>query len=195
MTTEDEKTSTTKGDCNPAQKDMTDDTFDLLRVGYFGGCPRCGGDDGFINVRRAHFFLCEQHKTAWVIGANVFSSWRDEDEATWEKNARMLKEHYTEVEPVHNPLACCMRVDALAAQLTADRTTGAVIHCCPRYHLKAVLQCQDGRTLSISEHKYTTGQRGDINCVCTQDPSSPPSLSEGVPPLISGSADDDDLAF
>jgi len=44
---------------------------------YFGGCPHCGGNDGYANVGRSHWFFCKAHKTSWCIGANLFSSWRD----------------------------------------------------------------------------------------------------------------------
>jgi hypothetical protein len=47
---------------------------------YFGGCPKCGGTDGFTNVGRSHWCYCQDHKTRWCIGANLFSNWRDETE-------------------------------------------------------------------------------------------------------------------
>jgi len=43
--------------------------------GYFGLCPVCHKTDGYINIGRAHWFLCEAHKTKWFIGENLFSSW------------------------------------------------------------------------------------------------------------------------
>lgn len=67
---------------------------------YFGGCPLCGQSDGYRNIGRDHWFLCNTHKTKWNIGSNLFSGWRDETEATWRDNARLL-EGYTEVEPIH----------------------------------------------------------------------------------------------
>jgi hypothetical protein len=48
---------------------------------YFGGCPNCGGSDGYANIRRGHWFYCRDHQTRWCIGTNLFSSWRDETEA------------------------------------------------------------------------------------------------------------------
>ena len=41
---------------------------------YFGVCPTCHRTDGYINVGTTHVFLCHQHKKAWAIGANLFSS-------------------------------------------------------------------------------------------------------------------------
>jgi hypothetical protein len=68
---------------------------------YFGGCPQCGKDDGYTNVGRSHWFFCKAHKTKWCIGANLFSSWRDETE---DEQRRAYDEigmgEYTEVEPL-----------------------------------------------------------------------------------------------
>lgn len=68
---------------------------------YFGGCPQCGQDDGFINVGRSHWFFCKAHKTSWCIGSNLFSSWREQSE---EEQRRIYDEigldEFTEVEPL-----------------------------------------------------------------------------------------------
>jgi ssDNA-binding Zn-finger/Zn-ribbon topoisomerase 1 len=45
---------------------------------YFGGCPECGGNDGYVNIGRGHWFVCKKHKTHWFIGSNLFSTWKDE---------------------------------------------------------------------------------------------------------------------
>jgi hypothetical protein len=68
---------------------------------YFGGCPVCGKHDGYLNVRRAHFFLCRQHKTCWCVGENLFRSWREESPAVWKRHERRLRRHYRLVEPVY----------------------------------------------------------------------------------------------
>jgi len=49
---------------------------------YFGACPVCGESDGCLNLGRDHWFYCDQHRTRWWIGSNLFSGWRDEDEET-----------------------------------------------------------------------------------------------------------------
>ena len=59
-------------------------------IDYFGGCPKCGQHNGYLNVEREHWFYCERHRTKWCFGENVFSSWRYEDEATWRRNAHKL---------------------------------------------------------------------------------------------------------
>lgn len=66
---------------------------------YFGGCPDCGGSDGYFNSGRDHWFRCDEHKTRWLVGANLFSSWREETEADWQKN-RQTYGGYREVAPV-----------------------------------------------------------------------------------------------
>jgi hypothetical protein len=71
-----------------------------LRVdNYFGGCPECGGDDGYLNVNRDHWFVCDKHKTKWWAGYNLFSSWQEESEAEWLSNSYRLAE-YREVQPL-----------------------------------------------------------------------------------------------
>jgi hypothetical protein len=47
---------------------------------YFGVCPKCGKNDGYINIGRGHWFFCTEHKIRWCAGANLFSSWQDETE-------------------------------------------------------------------------------------------------------------------
>lgn len=71
-------------------------------IDYFGGCPKCGRDDGFLNVGREHWFACFKHKTKWHVGSNLFSSWREQSEQEWALNAARLA-GYREVEPILNP--------------------------------------------------------------------------------------------
>ena len=49
----------------------------------FGACPLCGKTDGYLNVERVHYGICETHQTAWHIGSNLFSDWHDESPADW----------------------------------------------------------------------------------------------------------------
>jgi hypothetical protein len=65
-----------------------------------GGCPQCGGSDGYLNLGRSHWESCSKHKTKWLIGENLFSCWRDETAEVWEKNAQLL-EGYKEVRPIY----------------------------------------------------------------------------------------------
>lgn len=57
---------------------------------YFGACPECGSNDGYLNIGRAHFVLCDEHKLCWQVGENLFSSWRSETEDVWQENHRLL---------------------------------------------------------------------------------------------------------
>ncbi len=82
--------------------DMT--TNKITTDEYFGGCPECGHTDGFLNCERTHWFICDLHRTKWCAGANLFSCWRNEDEAIWTKNAIRIW-HYRNVEPIYPELA------------------------------------------------------------------------------------------
>lgn len=75
-------------------------TDEITTDEYFGGCPECGHTDGFLNCERTHWFICQQHRTKWCAGANLFSSWRDEDEAVWTRNAIRIW-HYRNIEPIY----------------------------------------------------------------------------------------------
>ncbi|HUU22881.1 MAG TPA: hypothetical protein VM389_10135 [Phycisphaerae bacterium] len=68
---------------------------------HFGRCPECGQTDGYLNIGRTHVFVCDRHRTQWTVGANLFSSWKHEDEDTWTENAKKIHD-YREVEPVHS---------------------------------------------------------------------------------------------
>lgn len=42
--------------------------------GYFGNCPKCGGNDGMITcINGDHWGVCERHKTRWLIGNGLFT--------------------------------------------------------------------------------------------------------------------------
>lgn len=56
----------------------------------FGVCPICKKTDGYVNIQRVHFFVCDAHKVYWPVGTNLFSDWREEDQATWERNGLLL---------------------------------------------------------------------------------------------------------
>jgi hypothetical protein len=64
---------------------------------HFGWCPECGRSDGYRNIGRQHWYFCDAHRVRWSVGSNLFSSWRHEDDATWQRNAEHL-EPYREVD-------------------------------------------------------------------------------------------------
>ena len=67
---------------------------------FGGGCPQCGLNHGYLNVGRAHWFVCHTHKTKWCRGDNLMSSWRYESEREWASNHARLKS-YSDVEPIY----------------------------------------------------------------------------------------------
>ena len=75
-------------------------TNEITTDEYFGGCPECGETNGYLNVGRSHWFVCDAHRTKWFIGENLFSSWRDESEADWRRSAEKLAGH-REVKPIY----------------------------------------------------------------------------------------------
>ncbi len=66
---------------------------------YFGGCPHCGGSDGFLNDGSQHWFFCDRHKTKWCAGSNIFEGWREEAEELRRRNRFRLAE-FMKVQPV-----------------------------------------------------------------------------------------------
>jgi hypothetical protein len=64
----------------------------------FGACPECVAEappgmkheTHIVNVGRNHWRYCQRHKVKWRIGANLFSSWKEETEEEWQRNAEML---------------------------------------------------------------------------------------------------------
>jgi len=64
---------------------------------YFGCCPECCKDSCdpkqdfiYCNIGRDHWFYCDKHQQAWIIGSNLFSGWREETEDVWEANFNKL---------------------------------------------------------------------------------------------------------
>lgn len=56
-----------------------------------GDC-QCGNyDNKYLNIFKAHYGYCTDCGTYWHIGTNLFSSWKDEDEEQWKKNANFLR--------------------------------------------------------------------------------------------------------
>jgi hypothetical protein len=79
---------------------MTPDDLD----DHFGLCPKCHETDGFVNAGKSHFFICKVHKLYWFVGANFFSSWKEQTEEEqrkiWEDTGM---EHFEEVKPFLYP--------------------------------------------------------------------------------------------
>jgi hypothetical protein len=67
-------------------------------VDHWGGCPECHTYDCYLNVERTHWFVCHTHKKKWCVGWNLMSSWRDETQEQWDRNAARIAD-YEEIEP------------------------------------------------------------------------------------------------
>ena len=70
-------------------------------VGYamrFGYCPKCGKNDGFVNLGKEHWFICREHKMKWFGGSNMFDGWENQTVAQTLGIEAMLND-YQEVLP------------------------------------------------------------------------------------------------
>jgi hypothetical protein len=47
---------------------------------YFGLCPHCHQQDGWLDIGKSHWIYCKEHRVKWCIGSNLFSSWRQQTE-------------------------------------------------------------------------------------------------------------------
>lgn len=73
-------------------------------IGDFGGCPKCGKCNEYLNYRRSHWFICLEHRLCWQAGENLFSTWRHESPEDWERNAVILRTCQV-VEPAYEPIS------------------------------------------------------------------------------------------
>ena len=60
---------------------------------YWGVCPHCKRNDGYLNLGRGHWFLCHRHRVRWCAGDNLFSTWRHETLADWRDNFARIGEY------------------------------------------------------------------------------------------------------
>jgi hypothetical protein len=68
---------------------------------YFGLCPTCKMNDGYLNLGRDHWFVCHEHRVRWPFGSNLFASWRQETESDWDKTWERIG-GYEVIEPWRN---------------------------------------------------------------------------------------------
>ena len=69
---------------------------------YFGHCRVLEHDNYYLNVHRAHWMVCDKCRIKWLIGENLFSFWRRQNEIIWNANAQRLKK-YREINPLSLP--------------------------------------------------------------------------------------------
>lgn len=66
---------------------------------HFGGCPHCG-TQLMRHLKKAHWNTCDEHKTKWEVGWNLFTVpenvWDDD---VYEKTYALLSSYET-VEPI-----------------------------------------------------------------------------------------------
>jgi ssDNA-binding Zn-finger/Zn-ribbon topoisomerase 1 len=84
-------------------------TTEVTAEHYFGGCPECGDNDGYVNIGADHWFLCDTHKTCWPIGSNLFSI--DDTEEPQQAAAAKVARYRTVVDdlstfPIRGPRRC-----------------------------------------------------------------------------------------
>jgi hypothetical protein len=63
------------------------------KPGRLGDCPRCGRNDGFLNIYKAHWFICKRHKVKWYAGWDLFPGWQNESQEDWKRNWRILSQY------------------------------------------------------------------------------------------------------
>lgn len=58
----------------------------------FGAVACCHGHEvRLFNIGRGHWWACDQCRTCVLVGSNLMSTWRYEEEATWRKNAESIR--------------------------------------------------------------------------------------------------------
>ncbi len=67
---------------------------------HFGGCPECGGHDGFLYNGRENWFICDTHLTKWIVGSGLFSSWEHMTDDELSEQRDQLSE-YRAVKPIY----------------------------------------------------------------------------------------------
>jgi hypothetical protein len=77
--------------------------LDFPEPGKLGDCPKCGRNDGFLNLYKSHWFICKRHRVKWYAGYDLFPGWRDETEEDWKRNEKILSQ-YREVRPKYRQL-------------------------------------------------------------------------------------------
>ena len=52
-----------------------------------------------LNIGKAHWRYCDQHRTKWLVGHSLFSGWLEETPEIWLRNSRALAD-FREVKPL-----------------------------------------------------------------------------------------------
>lgn len=79
--------------------------------GYFGLCPICKETDGYLNVGRNHWFVCEKHRVRWWVGENLFSDCHDESELEQQRHCEKIGfDAFKDIEPFYPEIEGVVRV-------------------------------------------------------------------------------------
>jgi hypothetical protein len=62
---------------------------------YWGVCPYCLGHDGYLNLGRSHWFVCHSDRVRWLVGENLFSTWRHQTADDWNANWELIGPYAT----------------------------------------------------------------------------------------------------
>lgn len=65
----------------------------MMNLNPLGQCPKCGNCDGYVNVGKDHWGVCQEHKIKWFIGHDLFDDWKEQTQAQWDEHARELAEY------------------------------------------------------------------------------------------------------
>ena len=60
---------------------------------YFGHCPVPEHQNYCLNIGRGHWMVCDKCRIKWFMGANLFSSWRYQNEDVWRANEKELRKY------------------------------------------------------------------------------------------------------
>jgi hypothetical protein len=97
-------------------EDLPDDDYEDDDLGNIGDeeCPECAANRcvpaagyPFVNIGSNHWCYCQVHRTMWWIGANLFSSWKEQTEAQQRQiYADLELETFREVDPDDHVPGC-----------------------------------------------------------------------------------------
>lgn len=63
---------------------------------HFWGCPHCPkskGAEDIYNAGRTNIGVCHTHRTNWILGENLISTWKDETEDEQRERYREIEEY------------------------------------------------------------------------------------------------------
>ncbi len=74
--------------------------IELPAPDYFGNCPKCGGNDGRMDIGPDYWCLCHKHRFKWWIGSDHLSYRKKPVGDAWKSHIKKLA-GYKEVKPLY----------------------------------------------------------------------------------------------